>query len=888
MFRQAILLAAAIASLLLATAESRADEALLSQKQPEEGRLTWRLGDVQGPARILQQKCLPASEHSGKPCQWFQLASEGMSGLSLVRDVSQSPVIEELCPSVWVKADRPGIRLAARIVLPRSVGLQGSRPLTAMIVGDEYRTVGRWQQLRIENVPKLLARQVHALRMEYGSQVDPREAYLDRILIEISGTSGVVNLCVRDVEITGQVVLAGGARPLEELTPVRLPPVTAAAPPRQTVKLVGSILLVDGRPFFPRAIQYQGEPLTFLQRLGFNTVWMQRSPTPEMLEEADRLGLWIICPPPQLSESEPAGAIGRSMDRVLVWHLGEDLAETDLEYVRSWAERVRGADRRLNRPLICKPRTELRSFSRLVDLLLIDRRPLASSLELADYAAWLRRQPLLAGLGTPYWATVQTQPGQFLLRQVALFAGGTPASAEVSHDQMQLQAYAAVAAGSRGLLFLSDLPLDSEDAATRRRALACELLNLELELISPWAAAGSFVTVAETNEAEVLAIVLRADRARLLLPTRLAPGSQCVPPRRPANNPLRLVVPGVPEAVEAYQFTPKGLQPLGRKRIAGGVALTLEDFDLAAQILLAHDAVIVDAIHRRIVQYGRRWAELERALAVERLICFHPTPAELKGRRTSLGDVNAWLSAAGESLRQCETSLAAGDLNNAVRDARQAGRYVRAVERSYWEEAQRGLASPATSPLALSFGTLPWHWRMVANLSAGRFGPNLLAGGDFEDLQPILQAGWRSVVSTSSIVRAAAELSPSAAHSGRFGLRLWAEAVDTKNPPAALDTPLVAFVSPAVNLNAGQIVCIHGWVRMARQPMAGEGLVIIDSLGEETLADYIVRSTGWREFALYRAAPQSGPLYVTFALHGLGEVWLDDVTVQVFDSSTRQ
>jgi len=877
----------AISWVLLVSAGVAADELSSLPQRRDEAQLAWRLGDVEGPARILQQRCLPDVGRNGEPCQWFQISGDGVFCLFLVQDIRRTPVIEELCPSIWLKADRPGVRIAARIVLPRTAGLRSERPLTATIFGDEYRTVGRWQQLRLENIPLLLTRQVHVLRMEHGPQVDPREAYLDRVLIEVSGPAGVVNLWVEDVEVAGGVVAAAGVRSVEKAVPVRLPPVTVAQPPRQSVKLVGSMLLVDGRPFFPRAIQYQGEPLAVLQKLGFNAVWMQRAPTPEMLEEADRLGLWLICPPPQLSEGAPAGEIGRSMDCVLVWNLGEDLGEADVEFVRSWAERVRTADRRMGRPTICKPRTDLRSFSRPVDLLLLDRRPLASSLEMADYAAFLRRQPLLAGLGTPFWTTIQTQPGLALRRQVALLTNGEPVGAEITHEQMRLQAFAAVSAGSRGLLFLSDSPLDSQDAATRRRALAVELLNLELALIAPWAAAGSFLTVAEAGTAEVLAMVLRADRARLLLPTRLAAGSQCVPPRPRGNELLRLVVPGVPEAVEAYQFTAAGLQPLDRKRVAGGVALTLDDFDLAAQVLLAHDPVIIDAIHRRIVQYGRRWAELERALAVERLNFFRQTAEGLKGRKTPLGDMNVWLSAAVESLRQADAALTAGDLKAATRYARQAERYVRAMERSYWEEAQRGLVSPATSPLALCFGTLPWHWQMVERLSAGRFGPNLLAGGDFEDLPSMLQAGWQNLVSPSNMFRAAAELSPAATHSGRMGLRMWAEAADRKNPPAALETPPVAFLSPVVNVPAGGIVCIHGWVRMTRQPSAGEGLAIIESLGGETLADYVTHITEWREFALYRAAAQSGPLQITFALTGFGEVWLDDVTVRIFEPSAR-
>ena len=68
------------------------------------------------------------------------------------------------------------------------------------------------------------------------------------------------------------------------------------------------------------------------------------------------------------------------------------------------------------------------AYSRQVDLLLIDRRPLGSSLELADYGAWVRRQPLLALPGTPVWTTVQTQPSEGLRRQLLALQPGRPAA----------------------------------------------------------------------------------------------------------------------------------------------------------------------------------------------------------------------------------------------------------------------------------------------------------------------------------------------------------------------------------------------------------------------------------------------------------------------------
>jgi hypothetical protein len=46
------------------------------------------------------------------------------------------------------------------------------------------------------------------------------------------------------------------------------------------------------------------------------------------------------------------------------------------------------------------------------------------------------------------------------------------------------------------------------------------------------------------------------------------------------------------------------------------------------------------------------------------------------------------------------------------------------------------------------------------------------------------------------------------------------------------------------------------------------------------LAARIDKTNGWQEFTLCRVAPQSGTMTVTFALSGLGEARLDDVSIE--------
>ena len=126
------------------------------------------------------------------------------------------------------------------------------------------------------------------------------------------------------------------------------------------------------------------------------------------------------------------------------------------------------------------------------------------------------------------------------------------------------------------------------------------------------------------------------------------------------------------------------------------------------------------------------------------------------------------------------------------------------------------------------------------------------------------------------------DLSPQAAHSGRAGLSLRAVADDPENKPSVVETPPLWVTSAPVNVHEGDLVHIQGWLRIA-QPITGsvDGLLVIDTLSGEALAQRVVSTDEWRQFSLFRCAPRSGPMAVTFALSGLGEAWIDDVTIQL-------
>lgn len=865
--------------------------------------------------------------HTGKGCEHIKIVGQNGTYVHFSHAIDNPSVIPELLPSVWVKSDRAGLQILARVVLPRTQDPRTGRPITTLVQGTSYTQVGRWQQLRIEQIPLLLSRAIRVLRMQMTANVDSREAFVDRILLNVYGGPGETNAWIDDLDIAGHVahdaasvqsvtpqppaavtaesspatlrnmpaaVLPPAAVPPTTVSPATMSPAAVSPAAAHRIELVESVLQVDGSPVFPLAVEYRGESLVGLKELGFNTIWLEQPPTREFLGEIAKQGLWAVCPPPYppeeegaRTENEPPKRIGDEYRAVLVWDLGVGKCDEDVDLMRRWARQIRAADVVSRRPLVCLAETNLRGFSRYADLLMVSNSPLATSLELTDYGTWLRQRPRLARPGKIIWSSVQTQPALTLEHQWSLLGREQSLPPLLGSEQIGLLAHTAIAAGSRGLLFQSRSSLDAADAATRTRAAALELLNLELKLIQPWVAVGRVASTVESNQPEVSGAVLRLDRSWLLLPIWTGPGAQFVPGQSAAKT-ISFVIPGVPDSHRAYEISPGGMSPVRRQeRVTGGMQVTLDEFSLSRPILLTEDAQVTAAMTERTRQprLAQRAAELYRVLAASKMQVVEDVASRLASRPQAWKADN-YLSEARKYLVACDAQIAGGNHQGACIEAQRAMRMLRIVERNNWQTAVKGLHNPVAGPATVCFSTIPWHWHLVEQTRNWQLGMNFLPVGDFEDVQSMIAAGWRHMQHKTDGVAAQAEVVAAAAHSGNAGLRL-AAAPQDQQQPTLIESPPVWLTSPPLNVEAGSLVRIQGWVQIP-QAITGsvDGLLIFDSLSGQPLAARIGETAGWQPFTLYRVITQSGQMSVTFALSGLGEAWIDDVMVQVLGPGT--
>jgi hypothetical protein len=417
-------------------------------------------------------------------------------------------------------------------------------------------------------------------------------------------------------------------------------------------------------------------------------------------------------------------------------------------------------------------------------------------------------------------------------------------------------------------------------------------MNLQLKLLEPWGAAGRFAAAAQSSDPEVQAVVLEAARARMVVAWRCVQGSQIVArhyhgdiPRN--SQPLTLLVPGVPEAHQAWEVSPGGLRPLRHKRVTGGISITLESFRAHSLILLSGDPAVTAHVQERV----RGLLPLELASARALAVGVLADDASLLGRLppTALGNlpVAAMLAEAQRDMQQADA--AAADPAVAIESLRRAAAIGGQVERLAWERGVLATGSMVASPLSTSDATLAEHWRFIDALATTAPATELLAGGGMDRIEDLAEAGWRHFALEQQSLRTAVEIDRSQPAVGSGCLTMKAEPTSVNETPVVVETPPVWVTSPAVRVPAGRLLEIQARVWVPR-PIKGsvDGLLVFDSLGGPALAERVGMTSAWRRLVLYRIVPADTadePFTVTFALTGMGEARIDDVSVRVLERS---
>lgn len=853
--------------------------------------------------RVLEQR-IGNIDTTGHSCETIVLQTDRTTLGRILFSIPESAIIDEFLATIQLRCDQPSVRLACQIKLPSVQGPDG-QAVRIFLSGSPSTTSSRWQSLTVGNIPSVLRSQLPALRAQYGPQISLDGATISGLAVEIPLGIGRCNVSIDTVSVTGLITAAQpkktAASPPSMLLQQNIQSITKATT-TENAGLVRGVLEVDGKPFFPRAIEHRGEPFIKLAQLGFNCVQLYEPASTTLLAEAEQAGVWIICPPPtlpdvDLTEPEKLPTFSDKWNRVLLWDMGRSLSSEDIPNLAEQVRRLRICDRREGRPIIASADSGLREISRHIDMLVAHRAVLGTSLELANYLTWLQQRPRLARPGTPLLATLATEIDSRTASQAALLSGTGSNGLPVDEESLLGAAFTAIAAGSRGILFSSNRSLSGTDPETVTRAAAVQAVNLELETISAWGASGRFTADAETSDPEVRAMVIEASRSRIVLIWRSVQGGQIMArhyrgdiPRQ--EQPLNILIPGIPEAHRPWEITHSTLRPLQHRRVTGGVSMTLDNFHAAAVILISNDPAATAHIQELVRRNAPTAALLARAQAADAIARTSRLAAELPPKALGHFPVTEMIIEAQQEAQYAEAMIAQ-DPTNAVKKLERSRAIAGQLERLFWERGVTATGSMVASPLTTSPATLSDHWRMIDALQTTKVGGNLLEGGHMEEINTLSSTGWRHFVRPTDQVKGSVELSGQSPADGQRSLRIFATAIDSEEAPVVIETPPIWITTPPIYAAAGTLLEIVAQVRVPN-PIEGsvDGLLVFDSYGGPALAERVNKTESWRRLVLYRIVPpaqeSSGessiepppPLTVTFALTGLGEAQIDSVSIK--------
>jgi hypothetical protein len=872
----------------------------------------WVKGPADAACKELAHEMTDAA-HTGQHSESIQLQAERGSFIHYLYDVGRAPLCEELAARVWIKANRPGIQLLARLVLPHERNSANvEEPLSTLIGGDVYQTTSRWQALELRHPLELARKQLALLRAELRRDVNGEGAYIDRLILNLYAGPGDTQVWIDDLEV-GPVAdprtwqNAGRAEPAPPGDgPGKLAGRAATRRPA-VIDLDRDQLRVSGKSIFFRAIRHTDTPLPVLREAGFNTLWIDDQAPPAVIEQAANLGFWIVPALPLADEPDGptdghthltanggfARRVSRFVDQdaVLFWDLGGGgLALEQSSAVSRTAQLVRAADPQ--RLLAADVWDGLKPYSRNVNLLGVHRWILMTGLELPQYREWLEQRRLLANPGTFTWTWVQTHLPDWHTSMVYDHSGTGPFEEPVGPlpEQIRLLTYTALAGGCRGLGFWSDRFL-ADSHQGRDRLLALALLNQELQMLEPLLVAADAPSWVDTSDPSIKAAVFHTDRALLVLPIFIGQGAQFCPGQGGAAN-LQVTVPLSPWGTQAWEVTPGQVHALKAERVWGGLKVTLPEFGLTTAIVITADngptglLVRLQDEARRRRKLAAQWAHDLAEAELDKAARIH---AELEQAGHRLPDGQILLDDARKRLQHCAQLYNDGDYAESYAEAKRAARPVQILMRAHWEKAAGDLDSPVASPYAVSYFTLPRHWRFADKIKQAEAGPNVIPGGDFE-LDPGQPTdAWSAQEVALDEVELQARRVTDTPHAGKQCALLEIKPKDKDLPPGALERTYLGIHSPAVHLEPGTLVRLSAWVRIPDAIKASpDGVLLYDSAGGEPLA---IRLPGpnkkWKQFSWYRTVPASGNINMSLALTGLGKAYFDDVRIEPLRPGAR-
>ncbi len=825
---------------------------------------------------------------------------------------------------IKVIASIAGLRPGLIILLPNQIDPRTGKPLQTIVRGDILREIDVEKQLFVKATKQAIEFQLRSLRAElHQPDINIQGAIVVGVAMVVEAIPGEQFVEIGDSEY-GPIVAVD-----DEIEQIAL---NALGSSNAVSTDVGNFVPLDisldsiqlnHKPAILRIAPDHGESIETLQQMGLNTIWVRDFRQTDRARELYDSEFAVLVTPPH-PEFEPGDFTKLlqalpPLDQLCPsgsgWILGTRVSREDLVHLLAWSREVRSGDRKFQRPQLADVTEAEGAAAREIDLIGIGRHVVGRPDSFGELRNLLFRRRRSGGQLPFPWTWIQIEPSS--TQQAWRKAMGLE-QPFVEPEQIQHQVYAALSAGCKGLGFWKTSPLDPQDPLDQETTIAIELACLEIELLEPFLArgrldghlslkpvsekqaaamptfgrkppsavqsalgGGNISTSAGSSEAPAGsdAAVFTSDRAMLILPTYWDDSSQIVPGSMYERS-IELTVSAT-ETASAYQISTTGIRYIPRDVTAGGLRVKIDNFDRSAAIVVSSDQELIGRIRTNVLRMSERSATQSTKLANLKYLRVLQVVESLREEHRVAQGVDTLLSSARRELDRAEREVASRDFEEAAARSNDCLRILRQVQQACWNDAIAELSAPGQSPHAMSFMTLPQHWKLVhyVDRQQHRISENLLPSGDFENARLFSEDGWtQATVDDSSFY---CNIVPIHDPKGNNTV-LQLKAVQSRGGVTSDSTPL-SLSTPAVLVNPGDVVLVQGRIRKGRTVpgTSPHPVLIFDSdLGPEGgLRPKLTQE--WQTFEMIRPVAAASEFRVSVAITGQAEVQIDNLTIQV-------
>ncbi len=610
---------------------------------------TWRREEADTEVRIIAHERTETKAREGKSSERIAFEAGVGAAVYYSHEIPKIPVGPNAEIGLYVRSNREGVRLMARVVLPADIDPDTHQPSFILVSGAAVDTANIWRKLLLSEVQVQVRRRVRVLRAATKRPVPLDGAYIDQVVVNLYAGPGETEVFLDDLE-----AYPVPAEALAEFAKERRGPVAEkgespegkAAAPR--IALREGLLTLDEKPWFFSLISAPGAKVLPLRQAGFDVIAIEPDADDSKIADAVRDGFLLM---PEIHATGPIDKetvmqrvqAFAAADRVAFWNIGRGLGlEPDL------------VDRNRNRDLIRGVITDFHDWntnvSRMttawvdgaiedyarppknIDLIGVEARNWGRMRDPLESLAFLKQRVDL-GFENPnalFWLLIDAKPSPRF--QEAIWGTGTPPEwgrPTIQPEQLRIWTYLAIAAGFRGVGFRADenftgpagIPLRTEAAFLNleiglfrsilaRAKKSGELLNTYMPdpLMITSRPAGGGIKVQNQKPAETPAnptikavpFTTMDKKTTLLFIADFAAGAQWQPPQMSMSG-MRVIVPA-PEGAQGYEVTPASVQKLARNRVPGGIELTLPEFGVSSIIVVTTDRPLVERLEEQVVR----------------------------------------------------------------------------------------------------------------------------------------------------------------------------------------------------------------------------------------------------------------------------------------------